>query len=61
VRRLIAEHGERWRVEWLRARGMGEWADYLDRFYTGGETAAPIIHSANGHVNGAAINVELPA
>ncbi len=30
ARRMIAEHGERWPVEWLRARGFGEWADYLD-------------------------------
>ena len=49
---MIAEHGERWRVEWLRARGLGEWADYLDRFYPGAETAARAIYPANGILNG---------
>ncbi len=29
---MIALHGERWRVDWLRDRGLSEWADYLDRF-----------------------------
>jgi type IV secretion system protein TrbE len=29
ARRMIAEYGEHWRVEWLRSRGLGEWADYL--------------------------------
>ena len=44
ARRMIAEHGQRWRVEWLRARGLCEWADYLDSFYP--PTPAPIIHHA---------------
>jgi type IV secretory pathway VirB4 component len=52
ARRLIAEHGERWRVEWLRARGLDEWADYLDRFYSGNEAAAPITHP--GYLDGMA-------
>jgi type IV secretion system protein TrbE len=33
VRRMIAEHGEHWPVEWLRACGLEQWADYLARSY----------------------------
>ena len=29
ARRIIAEHGEQWPVEWLRSRGLRQWADYL--------------------------------
>lgn len=28
VRPIIKEHGERWPAEWLRMRGLGDWADY---------------------------------
>ena len=52
ARRMIAEHGERWRVEWLRARGLGEWADYLDRFYPSTEIPARLIRPSRGYVNG---------
>ena len=52
ARRMIAEHGERWRVEWLRARGLGEWADYLDRFYPPSETPARSSIGADGYLNG---------
>jgi type IV secretion/conjugal transfer VirB4 family ATPase len=33
ARRLMAAHGELWRVEWLRQRGLAEWADYLAQSY----------------------------
>src|ERR1700733_3200303 len=36
ARRMIAEFGEHWRVEWLRARGLGEWADYLAAHFPAG-------------------------
>src|SRR5262249_50491493 len=61
VRRMIAEHGERWRIEWLRARGLSEWADYLDHFYPGGETAVPLIHPANRYHNGEGLDAETSA
>ena len=61
ARRMIAEHGEHWRVEWLRARGLGEWADYLDRFYPRAETAARLIHPANGLLNGHDMHAEASA
>jgi type IV secretion system protein VirB4 len=28
ARNMIAEYGDRWPAEWLRERGLGEWADY---------------------------------
>jgi type IV secretion/conjugal transfer VirB4 family ATPase len=52
ARRMMAEHGERWRVEWLRGRGLSDWADYLDRFYPRAEAAAPHMHPLNGYHNG---------
>ena len=36
ARRMIAEYGEHWRVEWLRARGLGEWANYLATHFPAG-------------------------
>jgi type IV secretion system protein VirB4 len=51
ARQMLAEYGERWRIEWLRARGLGEWANYLQRFYPQTETAASIVRSSNGHLN----------
>ncbi len=58
ARRMIAEHGQRWRVEWLRARGFCEWADYLDCFYTA--TPAPVIHHPDGYLNGHDTHLEGP-
>jgi type IV secretion system protein TrbE len=34
ARRLIAEHGDGWQAEWLRRRGLEEWADHLAKLYT---------------------------
>src|SRR5580700_2954972 len=34
ARRLIAEYGEGWQAEWLRRRGLEEWADFLAKLYT---------------------------
>jgi hypothetical protein len=33
---MIAEHSEHWRVEWLRSRGLDEWADYLATHFPAG-------------------------
>jgi type IV secretion system protein VirB4 len=50
VRHMIAEHGPRWPVEWLRARGLPEWAEYLARSYPPEieTTARAVAHYANG-------------
>jgi type IV secretory pathway VirB4 component len=34
ARRLIADHGDGWQAEWLRRRGLEEWADYLAKLFT---------------------------
>ena len=33
ARRMIEQHGDRWTVEWLRTRGLPDWAEYLDKLY----------------------------
>ena len=56
ARRMIEQHGERWTVEWLRARGLHDWAEYLDRLNGRVETPTDAILSVNGippfHTNG---------
>jgi type IV secretion system protein VirB4 len=59
ARRLIEQHAERWPSEWLRARGLGDWAEHLDRLRSEverpvsklleGDAVAPIY--ANGRVH----------
>jgi len=58
ARRMISKCGEHWRVEWLRARGLGDWADYLARFYPQAETIAPILHQANAYLNSGSDHAE---
>ncbi|MGH7222630.1 MAG: hypothetical protein ACRELF_05345 [Gemmataceae bacterium] len=48
ARRMIAQHGERWTVEWLRARGLSDWAGYLDSLIGRVETPAAAILSETG-------------
>jgi type IV secretion system protein TrbE len=50
AQRLMAEHGERWRVEWLRKHQLPEWADYLDQSFSPATGVQPFIHglAANG-------------
>jgi len=61
VRRMIAEFGTRWPVEWLRGRGLGEWADYLDRQLPAKPAAVRGIITANGHLNGHGVQPEAVA
>ena len=61
ARRMIAQFGERWPVEWLRARGLSEWADYLSRQLPATAAAVSNIIAANGHLNGHAIQPEAAA
>jgi type IV secretion system protein VirB4 len=46
VRELIAEHGARWAVYWLRERGLAEAADELEHSYP--DTVSLIHHYTNG-------------
>jgi len=48
ARRMIDQHGDRWTVEWLRARGLPDWAEYLDKLYGHVESPAATILSVNG-------------
>ena len=48
ARRLIAEFGRRWPVEWLRSRGHTEWADYLAKLHGQMETPAKAIFGVAG-------------
>jgi type IV secretion system protein VirB4 len=61
ARRMIAEFGERWPVEWLRAGGLSEWADYLDRQLPEIAAAGRHIIAANGHLNGHIVQPEAAA
>jgi hypothetical protein len=31
ARGMMAQHANRWTVEWLRAKGLPDWAEYLDK------------------------------
>ena len=31
ARAIMAQHGNRWTVEWLRANGLPDWAEYLNK------------------------------
>src|SRR5271170_170411 len=52
ARGMIAEFGERWPAEWLRARGFGEWGDYLDGQLTREVAAVEQLIAADGYLNG---------
>ena len=52
ARQMIGEFGERWPVEWLRSRGLTEWADYLARHFPSGPAAAETVIASRGYLNG---------
>jgi type IV secretion/conjugal transfer VirB4 family ATPase len=47
ARRMVAEHGESWTAEWLRARDLPLWADYLEGLQREIATPTPEIIGAN--------------
>jgi hypothetical protein len=53
---MIEQHAERWTVEWLRARGLHDWAEYLHRLNSHVEKPTDAILNVNGipplHTNG---------
>ena len=55
ARRMIAEFGDRWPAEWLRARGFGEWGDYLDGQVTQEVAVAEHLIAADGYLTGQGI------
>jgi len=62
ARRFIEQHGARWTVEWLRLRGLDDWADYLDRLSSQSQAIAAVTFQTNGPapviLNGALANRE---
>jgi type IV secretion system protein VirB4 len=49
AQRLIAQDPERWPVEWLRAHGLDQWAEYLAQSYPPATVGRPeVIYHANG-------------
>jgi type IV secretory pathway VirB4 component len=52
ARRVIGEFGEHWPVEWLRSRGLAEWADYLARHFPSGPAPAETGMARSGYLNG---------
>jgi type IV secretion system protein VirB4 len=61
ARHMIAEFGERWRVEWLRSRGLAEWADYLARHFPARSAPAEAMIDRSGYLNGHAVHAEAAA
>ncbi len=64
ARRMIEQHGERWTADWLHARGLHDWAEYLDKLNGRVETPADAILRVNGippfHTNGKIHQREIP-
>ena len=48
ARRMINQHGERWTTKWLHARGLDDWAAYLDRLRSEVETPLATMIGSNG-------------
>jgi len=51
ARRMIVEHGQRWPVEWLRSRGLGDWADYLAGHFPAGVALAETLIKVGDYPN----------
>jgi type IV secretion system protein TrbE len=61
ARHMIAEHGQRWPLEWLCSRGLNEWADYLDRQLHAESPPARNVVATNGHLEGRSLRPEVAA
>jgi type IV secretory pathway VirB4 component len=63
ARRMIEQFGERWSTEWLRARGLPDWAEYLARLSGRVETPTEAILRASDalpfHINGKGHQTEI--
>jgi hypothetical protein len=65
ARRMIDQIGDRWTVEWLRLRGLHDWAEYLHKLCGEGEAEMPLAHLVSAksvpfrHVNGRAHSQEV--
>jgi type IV secretion system protein VirB4 len=48
ARRMMRERGDGWTVEWLRARGLADWAEYLGKLHDNSGTSLCAVVGANG-------------
>ena len=48
ARRMMREHGDSWTVEWLRARGLTDWAEYLGKLHDHSGTGLSAVLGING-------------
>jgi len=48
ARRMIEQYGDHWTVEWLRTRGLPNWAEYLDKLRRQFDPPVEAIIGANG-------------
>jgi hypothetical protein len=46
---MIEQYGDRWTVEWLRARGLPDWAEYLDKLQRQFDPPLAATIATNGH------------
>jgi type IV secretion system protein TrbE len=54
ARRMMREHGERWPAEWLRSRGLGEWAVYWEKLSGHNHDKHSADSTTSTYTNGAA-------
>jgi type IV secretion system protein TrbE len=47
ARAMMAQHGNHWTVEWLRTKGLPDWAEYLDTFRNHAESAVEAVTFKN--------------
>ncbi len=47
ARRMMREHRDGWTIEWLRARGLSDWAEYLRKLRDRGESGLSRVFGAN--------------
>jgi type IV secretion system protein TrbE len=63
ARRMIEQHGDRWTIEWLRAHGLDDWAEHLDKLRGKVETPLASMLGIDGvssvHSNGRAHREEV--
>ena len=63
ARRMVEQHGERWTIEWLRIRGLDDWAEHLEKLSGKVETPLASMLGIDGvssvHSNGRAHQEEV--
>ena len=50
---MMREHGQHWPAEWLRSRGLGEWAEYWKKLSGHNDQKQQVKTAASIYANGA--------